>query len=112
MPAPSLTEEAKLLNLGLIAHYQLHQQWYIEQAKVLLTNARLAVRMVTGTTSGTAHTFTQDKIGDMLRMWFFHNQQWRALLQRKSHLSATQYDLITDSMARYIVWNDYMAIIT
>jgi hypothetical protein len=111
MPAPSLTEEAKLLNLGLIAHYQKHQQWYIQQAKVLVNNGRAVVSIITQTTSGPAHTFTQDEIGEMLRVWLAHNQQWQQLLTRKSHLSVTQYDLITDSMARYIAWTDYLPIV-
>jgi hypothetical protein len=112
MPAPSLTEEAKLQNLSLIGHYQKHRGWYIQQAKVLVNNGRAVVSLVTQTTSGTAHTFTQDEIGTLLRVWLEHNPQWQGLLKRKSHLSVTQYDLITDSMARYIAWADYLPVIT
>lgn len=111
MAAPSLTEEAKLLNLGLIAHYQKHRNWYVQQARALVAHARLVVTIVSNTNNGAVHTFTQDEIGQMLNLWLRNNQQWQNLLARKPHLSLSQYDLITDSMARYIAWNDYSAII-
>src|ERR1700737_2541003 len=104
MAAPTFTEEAKLINLGLIANYNANQQWYIRQAKVLLKNAQLAVQIAGGGNSGPAHTFNQDEIGQMLNIWLMREPQWRRLLQRISHLSVNHYNLVTDSMSRYIAW--------
>lgn len=112
MAAPTLTEEAKLLNLGLLATYNANQQWFIRQAKVLLKNAQLAVQIASGTNTGAAHTFTQDEIGQMLNIWLMHEPQWLRLLRSKPHLSTNHYNLITDSMSRYIAWTDYIPIIT
>lgn len=112
MPAPSLTELAKLQNLGLIAHYQIHQQWYIQQARVLVANGRFAIQSVIGAVASPLHTFSQDEIGGMLRMWLQVNTMWQQKLQSKRHLSVMQYDLLTDSMARHVAWSNYIAIIT
>jgi hypothetical protein len=109
MPAPSFTEMAKLQNLGLIAHYQIHKQWYIQQAKVLVANARYAVQTISGSSSGPLHTFSQDEVGSMLRMWLSVNTMWQQKLASKRHLF-TQYDLLTDSMARHVAWSDYIPI--
>lgn len=112
MPAPSLTEEAKLLNLGLIVHYQNHKKWYIQQARVIVSNGRQAISFASKTASGSVHIFTPDEVGVMLRVWLMNDPQWRGILQHKPHLPPSQYDLITDSMARYVVYDEYTAIIS
>ena len=112
MPAPSLTELAKLMNLGLMKHYQIHQKWYIQQARVLVANARFAVTVASKASSGIFHTFTPDEVAVMLRAWLMVDPQWQNMLRRKPNLALGQYDLITDSMARHVAWNAYIAIVS
>jgi hypothetical protein len=104
MPAPSLTEYGKLSSLGLIMHYQKHQNWYIQQGKVLIAAAKFAVA-ATKRASGSAHVFSQDEVAQILRIWLMVNLQWQALLQRKPNLPASQYDFLTDAMARYVAYD-------
>lgn len=59
-----------------------------------------------------AHVFSQDEVAQMLRLWLMVNQQWRALLQRKPHLPTSQYDTLTDAMARYVAFDAYIQIIS
>ena len=112
MPAPSLTEIGKLSILGLIRHYQARQHWYVQQGKVLLASARVGVSTLTNTNSGAVHVFSQDEVALMLRVWLTAEQQWQALLSNKPHLPVSQYDIITDSMARYVAYDAYIQIIS
>ena len=117
MPTPSLTEEAKLINLGLLAHYQKRRAWYVQQARLLVQHASLGAKMAATSLGinpvGSANqTFSQDEVAYLLRWWLINNDQWKALLQRKVHLPVNQYDVITDTMARYVAWSDYIPIIT
>jgi hypothetical protein len=111
MPAPSLTEYGKLLSLGLIAHYQRNQTWYIQQGKILVAAAKFGVS-ATKVASAAAHVFNQDEVGQMLRLWLMVNSQWQALLQSKPHLPVGQYDALTDAMARHVAYNAYIQIIS
>lgn len=109
MPAPSLTEYGKLSSLGLIRHYQQNQSWYIQQGKVLVAVARFGVSSMK-TSSGSAHVFSQDEVADILGLWLIRYPQWLALLQKKPHLPNTQYDFITDAMARHVAYDAYIQI--
>jgi hypothetical protein len=111
MPAPSLTEYGKLSSLGLIMHYQKHQNWYIQQGKVLIAAAKFAVG-ATKRASGSAHVFSQDEVAQILRIWLMVNLQWQALLQSKPNLPVSQYDFLTDAMARYVAYDAYITIIS
>jgi hypothetical protein len=111
MPAPSLTEYGKLSSLGLITHYQRNQNWYIQQGRILVTNAKFAVG-ATKIATGSAHVFSQDEVAMMLRLWLMVNQQWRQLLQSKPNLPNSQYDVITDAMARHVAYDAYLSIIS
>jgi hypothetical protein len=111
MPAPSLTEYGKLSSLGLIAHYQQHQKWYIQQGKVLVAAAKHAVAL-TKTVSGSAYVFSQDEVAQILRLWLMVNVQWQTLLKNKPNLPASQYDFLTDAMARHVAYDAYITIIS
>lgn len=111
MPAPSLTEIGKLTGLGLLRHYQQKQSWYIQQGKLLVAAAKLGVSY-TKTVSGASHVFSQDEVGQMLRLWLMVNPQWQALLQSKPHLPTSHYDLLTDAMSRYVAYDAYIQIIS
>jgi hypothetical protein len=110
MPAPSLTELGKLAAWGLIRHYQLNPSWYVQQGKLLVAGAKYGVQ-ATKTASGSVYVFSQEEVGGMLRMWFTVSPQWQALLKSKPHLPVSQYDIITDAMARYVAYDAYLQII-
>jgi hypothetical protein len=111
MPAPNLTEYGKLSSLGLIRHYQQNQSWYIQQGKVFVAAARFGAS-ATNPASGSAHVFSHDEVASILRLWLIGYPQWRALLQSKPHLPNSQYDFITDAMARHVAHDAYIQIIS
>lgn len=112
MPAPSITEYGKLSALSLIRHYQIHRQWYVQQARVLVANARTAISIASENNQTTSiPVFNPDDVGLMLRVWLIGDPQWLNLLKRKPHLPVTQYDLLTDAMARYVAYDAYVSII-
>jgi hypothetical protein len=111
MPAPSLTELGKLSSWGLIRHYQQKQSWYIQQGKALVAGAKYGVS-TTKTASGSVYVFSQDEVGQMLRLWLMINSQWQALLKSKPNLPVSQYDTLTDSMARHVAYDAYIQIIS
>ena len=111
MPAASLTEVGKLAGLGLLRHYQQKQVWYIQQGKLLMAQATLAVSY-TKTTSGAAHVFSQDEVAQMLRLWLIVNHQWQALLKSKPNLPNSQYDALTDAMSLFVAYGAYIQIIS
>src|SRR5467141_2869181 len=109
MPSLSWTELGKLSSLGLIKHYQQKQSWYIQQAKLLVAAAKFGVS-ATKTASGAAHVFSQDEVAQMLRLWLMVAPQWQALLKSKPHLPISQYDTLTDAMARHVAYDAYIQI--
>lgn len=109
MPAPSLTELGKLSSLGLLRHYQQKQSWYIQQSWILVAAARFGVS-ATKPASGAVYVFSQDEVAGMLRLWLIVNPQWQALLQSKPNLPNSQYDVLTDSMSRYVAYDAYIQI--
>jgi len=111
MPALSLTERGKLSAWGLIRHYQQNQGWYVQQAKLLVAGAKFGVS-ATKTASGSAYVFNQDEVGQMLRLWLEVNPQWQALLKSKPNLPVSQYDFLTDVMARHVAYDAYIQIIS
>ena len=111
MPALSLTEYGKLASWGLIRHYQQKQSWYIQQGKALVSGAKFGVS-ATKTASGSAYVFSPDEVGQMLRLWLMVNTPWQALLKSKPNLPASQYDVLTDAMARHVAYDAYIHIIS
>lgn len=111
MPDLSLAERGKLSSLGLIRHYQQHQNWYIQQGRLLVAAAKFGVS-ATKTASGAAHVFSHDEVAQIFRLWLIVNPQWQALLKSKPHLPITQYDTLTDAMSRLVAYDAYIQIIS
>ena len=110
MPAPSPAEYGKLLALGLISHYQINQQWFVQLGKVLVSGARYGVTKATGSSSSIHHIFTPDEVAYMLRASLMPNPQWLGLLQSKPNLPPKHYDLLTDAMSRHVAYDAYISI--
>jgi len=120
MPAPNPAEIATLQMWSLHAHYQRHMMIYINQGKILVSNARQANQVAQGqqivpsNTSGAIQNghlnFTEDEVAQMLNIWLSADRKWNAYLRSKANLRFAAYVVVTEIMSRYVAWDAYGAI--
>src|SRR5258708_4183657 len=110
MPALNPGEVANLQSLSLLTFCQTNLGWFISQAQILVVNARSLVTAVTGSATGTTHTFSEDEIAVMINAWLAQSVQWQNVLNRKAHVLFKHHVLITDLVSRYIAYTYYTVI--
>lgn len=111
MPAPNFAEIGRLNLHGLIAHYNNHKLWYLQQCRVAVTGAKEVLKRASASGTSVHYVLQPDDVEVLISTFLRNDALWNKKLYNITHLPTQMHAVTTESMARYITYDAYSTIV-
>ena len=115
MLPPSNSEIARLRHYSLLRNYQIHRAKYVGEGKIIVSIARNAIEAAMqkqkAVTGNFVYNISDDEVYDVLKKWMPNCKRWEKKVKSKLGLPYRDYDVVTDSIARFMTWDAYSELI-
>ncbi len=101
----SHAEDMRLDQFGLKAEYQKRRRWFIDVSRAVV---QPFISMRNGPPS--SPPITADEMADIVSIELRRLADWHSILAGKPHIPYNEYDILRDSMARFVVEDAYWEI--